>query len=82
MEHFRIIGTDHKKPDVLIYRSRNEEGGESVIIRAIGIIDGKENMFAEEEVRFDTFELACRFISDFSVKTANDWCEKEGITYW
>jgi len=79
MANFKIINTSPKYPDILLYRDRDEDGGEIVEIKTIGIIDGEDDMFACETVNFQSSLLACSFINDFSKKSADDWCESENI---
>lgn len=82
MEHFRIIETSSLFPDVLLHRDRNEDGEELVKITAVGIISEDENMFAIAEVICEDYETAVNFIKDFSQKSAEKWCEKQGVSYW
>jgi hypothetical protein len=82
MLQFRIIETAKKYPSVLLHRNRDEDGVETVEIKAIGIMDGQEDMFAEESITFSCYHSACRFIEDFSKESAEQWCEKESITIW
>jgi len=82
MLQFRIIETSASYPDVLLHRDRDENGKETVQIKAIGIIEGQEDMFAEESITFNSYHSACRFIEDFTQKSAEDFCKREGISYW
>lgn len=81
MSHFKIIETEVLLPDVLLHRDRYEDGTEFVEIKAIGIIDGDNEMFAVEKVTFECPRSAIAFIRDFSTTTANEWCKKNSITY-
>lgn len=81
MKHFIIIKTSAKYPDVLLHRDRNDDGEELVKIKAIGEVDGTEDMFAEETIIFSSPESAINFIADFSKTSAEEWCKKERITY-
>jgi hypothetical protein len=80
MNH-KIIETNCKLPDVLLYRHRNEDGDEQVIIQAIGTIDDTDNTFAQEPVTFDNEYSAQRFITDYSKTSAELWCKQQAITY-
>ena len=42
MLQFRIIETSANYPDVLLHRDRDENGKETVQIKAIGIIEGQK----------------------------------------
>jgi hypothetical protein len=81
MANFRILNTGSNLPDVLLYRNRDENGQESVNIMAVGIIEDTENMFAEEKVIFENHISARQFIKDFTIKSAEQWCENQEITY-
>ncbi|MGN6530484.1 MAG: hypothetical protein ACTHK0_01865 [Ginsengibacter sp.] len=82
MQHFKIIETENEYADVLMYRDRNEDGKEIVRIMAVGIIDGEENMFADEEIQFENYKTACSFIRDFGRKAAEEWCHAQDVMYW
>lgn len=79
--NFKIIETGHSIPDVLLYRDRDADGVEIVNILAIGTLENSDNMFASEQIKFESPDSAQRFIADYSVMSAAKWCEKEGITY-
>jgi hypothetical protein len=79
--HYKIIETEIGIPDVLIHRDRDEKG-EYVRIFAIGLMEGRDNMFAIERVDFENYTTALRFIKDFSWQSAEEWCIKQGIDYW
>jgi hypothetical protein len=78
---FKIIETGTKYPDVLVARGRDENGCETVGILTIGILDGEPNMFAEEVINFENHESARQFIKDYSLESANKWCERQEILY-
>jgi hypothetical protein len=78
--NYKIIETDSKYPDVLLYRYRDENGIEMVKIMAIGIIDDAENMFAIEEIEFERVASCQQFINDYSLASAEIWCEVQKIT--
>jgi len=82
MQHFRIIETGSDYPDVLLHRDRNEDGQELVKILAVGKMENKKNMFSVEEIVCKDYHTACCFITDFSKKSAEDWCKKHGVEYW
>jgi hypothetical protein len=73
----RIIETAPTFPDVLLIIS--DTSGE-VEIYACGNIDGIINIISEK-VQFENLKSACNYINDFSLKSANNWCEQNEITY-
>lgn len=73
----KIIETDPKYPDVLL---RITDTSGEVEMYACGSIDGITNIITEL-VNFENLKSACRYIKDFSVKSANEWCEQYEITY-
>lgn len=76
--NYVILQTKVNLPDVLLYRDRDEEGKEIVIIKAIG--SGEiDDYFAIEEIAFQSVLSAQNFINDFSVDSANKWCEDQNI---
>ena len=82
MQHFKILETGHDIPDVLLHRDRDEDGNETVKIVAIGIVDGTENMFAVEEIGFENAFTAAEYIESFTKKNAENWCKRQGVSYW
>lgn len=79
---FKIIETCSDYPNVLLYRDRDAEGIESVNILAVGAMEGSDNMFATEYISFgDSYNSAENFIRDYSLKSAEDFCINNGITY-
>jgi hypothetical protein len=81
MNNYRIIETDSEYPDVLIYRTRDDNGKEIVVVYAIGIVDDSEDNIAEETINFGSFESAKSYVNDYTKKSAHLWCEKENIVY-
>jgi len=81
--NYKIVTTNSKRPDVLLYRDRDETGQEMVTIFAIGEnkTEQSDDYFASEIVRFEGIEMARQFIDMFDDKAAIKWCENEGITY-
>ena len=79
--NYRIIETTFKFPDILLHRDIDSDG-EFVKIFAIGIMEGEENMYAIEKVRFERYETASTFIDDFSNRAAEQWCTTQGIKNW
>lgn len=79
--NYKIIETNHECPDVLVFRDRDQQGNELVRILAVGIIDNEKDMFAADMVVFPDSETARAYIIDFTVKSAEMWCKKEGISY-
>lgn len=73
----KIIETATTFPDVHVRIS--DTCGE-VEMYACGSIDGITNIITEL-VSFDNLKSACRFIKDFSVQSANDWCLQNEIIY-
>lgn len=82
MAHFKIIQTGGEHPDVLLFRDIDDDNNNCVKILAVGTIDGESNMFAEETIVVESWETAISFIGDFSVDSANKWCERQKISYW
>jgi hypothetical protein len=81
MENFKIVETGSKYPDVLLYRERDGDGNEYVKILSIGIIDGTDDIFCGEECNFEHPDLAKSFITDFSVKSAEEFCKRHKVMY-
>lgn len=79
--NYRIMNTSHPYPDVLLYRKRDENGSELVIIVAVGVIDKLDDMFASEEILFENSNSSYNFITDYSVESANNWCKLQKIKY-
>lgn len=79
MNH-KIIETSFDLPDVLLHRDRND-GEEIVQIKAIGFYDGSDNMFCIEDITFSNERSAQRFIKDFTLASAESWCNDNKIKY-
>lgn len=79
--NFKIIETDSLLPNVLLHRSRTEDCKESVDIIAFGQQKDIEDFIATEIIVFEDKESAINFITDYSVTSANKWCEKQDIKY-
>lgn len=79
MGNFKIIEPDSPHPDVLLHRDRNENGDEIVEIKAIGTIDGVGNMFATEQIIFQSEYTAREFIESYSEESAKSWCRRQKI---
>lgn len=77
--NFKIIETLEKYPDVLLYRDRDEHGGETVVIMAIGFAESSEDYSVSETVCFNEPESAKRFIADYSDFSANIWCQTQNV---
>lgn len=81
MEHFRIIvPSSPEHPDVLIHRVASDSGKHIVEIKAIGVIDGVEDVYLLEAVSFESVEMACRYIEDFNPRSADEWVKINNIT--
>lgn len=79
--NFRIIVTQSPAPDILLYRNRNEDGTELVVVMAIGTIDKLNDMFASEVIEFENSTSAQCFITDYSKESAEAWCKYNKIKY-
>jgi hypothetical protein len=79
--NYRIINTYALTPDILLYRNRDEEGIELVVIMAIGIIDKLDDMFASEIIEFENSTSAQCFITDYTKESADKWCRHHKIKY-
>lgn len=79
--NFKIIETEPRFPDILLHRDRDESGKEIVKILAIGTMENSDDMFAGEEITFESKESAQRFIVDFSSISAAKWCINQDIKY-
>lgn len=79
--NFKILETSPKFADVLVFRDIDSGGNHVVKILAIGTVDEGEDEFIEEEVRFDSPELAKRYVADFTVESAESFCVENDILY-
>lgn len=79
--HFKIIETGTNLPDVLLFRDVDDDGQESVKIMAVGVVDEYDDQIIVEKVEFTNRWSAISFIKDFSLPSANNWCEKNKIKY-
>ncbi len=80
MLNFKIIETSDKYPDILLHRDR-DENNEFVEIKAIGTSNNIDDYFITEKITFETKLSAMRFIYDFSVSSAEQWCNYYEIKY-
>lgn len=81
--NYKIVETESMYPDVLIYREKREDDPEKnwVVIVAIGRIDDEDDMEVYEVVEFLTIQTAKNYIKDFSVESANQFCEQNNLKY-
>lgn len=79
--NFKIIETSVNQPDVLVYRDRNDDGEEQVIIHAFGKIDESDDMIISEVVEFENPETAMNFVKDYSAHSANEFCKRNNLKY-
>lgn len=79
--NFKIVETSHEYPDVLLRRERDENGIEYVVIEAIGYFEQMEDMFVSEVIEFESSFSCELFIRDYSEKSADKWCQLNGVFY-
>lgn len=78
---FKILKTSSKYPDVLIYRTRDEDGNEQVFIHSFGTNAEKtQDEMNNEVIEFQSPIVAQNFIKDFSINSAEEWCKEQAIT--
>ena len=79
--NFKIIETNINHPDVLVYRDRNDDGEEQVIIHAFGKIEESDDMIISDVVEFENSETAKCFVKDYSTNSANEFCKRNNLKY-
>ena len=85
--NFKIIGTSGEFPDVLVRAYKETNDGEDeffVEISAVGSRGhGEQNSdhLFYSNAAFDGWNAARRFIRDFSLQSAEEWCIEHGASY-
>lgn len=79
--NYKIIETGDGYPDVLLFRDRDEDGNEIVKIHALGTQGQEYEYVMTDTVHFSEKDSAKSFIRDYSIKSAEIWCETNDMTY-
>lgn len=77
--NFKIITANKTRPEVLLFRGIDDNSDPMVRILCIGLKNNGNDFFEEEDVVFRNIESAKRFVSDYSVESADLFCKRNGI---
>lgn len=81
MKDQKTIETNTPFPDVLAYVSRTKKGNPCVVIHAMGFSNGNPDIVVSVVIKFVTMEFARDYIRDFSVESANNFCDRNNLEF-
>jgi hypothetical protein len=79
--NFKIVETASQYPDVLVYRERTDDDEETVVVVAFGDNEELEDLQEYAVVEFPNAAMAKNYVKDFTVASAENFCETYNLLY-